>query len=773
MIRRTRIRFEFLVIMLAAAWVLFGALSEFYQIAWGTGVWLGQFALTWFIAFILFSLFCVMSWLSLAVILWRPQTFEQMLELLKVLRAKMGFLRWLIAALLLLAPVYVLQYMFWGLVLHGPYLRIFLVALLSLVVNWLFTRNDAAFIDWPALLVSLTLVTAVISIFAPLAPVTSYPFSLGWSEGNRLWDYSILFGRDLYIYPANRVIPVYLDIGRQFVGGIPFLISAVSIWQVRLWSALVDIVPYLILGWIAFRLPKQNNLLPWMLAGIWAFIFVRQGPIHPPLLICAIVVAFAWGRPLALALPLIFAAGYFAEVSRFTWLFAPALWAVMLELASARELSRNVWQRTVSVGSAGILGGFIAPFYTPALVSWIKTLGQQGGNGGGGIGDTISPFAIEPGILFGFIAAAVLLGIVFIYFVKFKHWQLNGRQRMSVVLSLLAFLIAGLIVGVKIGGAGNLLSTVDAKLSSQPLLWDRLFPNATYGPGILLGLFIAVAPLILVLIYLVKSKSWQLNVWQKASVILPLLAFLIVGLIASVKIGGGGDLHNLDMFIIGLMFAAAIAWRNGGYDWVQNVHGMPAWMRGVMIALMVFPVLRPLTQMRPLSVHKDIKLVATLADITPMDPLPNPLPDTLPSDEDTEKALKNVQKAVATAASKGEILFMDQRQLLTFGYIKDVPLVAEYDKKVLIDQALSENASYFEGFYRDLAAHRFSLIVTSPLNRQLNTDDDNFGDENNAWVKWVTKPLLCYYEPSDVLKKVDVELLVPRAGALDCKDMMP
>ena len=32
----------------------------------------------------------------------------------------------------------------------------------------------------------------------------------------------------------------------------------------------------------------------WLLAGIWAFTFVEQGPIHPPLLISAIIVAFAW-----------------------------------------------------------------------------------------------------------------------------------------------------------------------------------------------------------------------------------------------------------------------------------------------------------------------------------------------------------------------------------------------------------------------------------------------------------------------------------------------
>jgi hypothetical protein len=200
---------------------------------------------------------------------------------------------------------------------------------------------------------------------------------------------------------------------------------------------------------------------------------------------------------------------------------------------------------------------------------------------------------------------------------------------------------------------------------------------------------------------------------------------------------------------------------------------MPGWVGGMIIAMIVLPAFNPLTGMRPISVHGDTKLVATLADITPMDPLPDPLPDTLPSDADTQKALKDVQKAVATAAPNGEILFMDQRQLLTFGYIKDVPLIPEYDKKVLIDYAMGANAAYFDGFYDDLVAQRFALIVTSPLNRRLDKEDGNFGEENNAWVKWVTKPLLCYYEPLDILKKVDVELLVPRKGILDCKSEMP
>jgi hypothetical protein len=176
--------------------------------------------------------------------------------------------------------------------------------------------------------------------------------------------------------------------------------------------------------------------------------------------------------------------------------------------------------------------------------------------------------------------------------------------------------------------------------------------------------------------------------------------------------------------------------------------------------------------MRPLSVTNDPKFVATLADIT-QDPLPNPLPDTLPSDEDTQRALEKLQKAVISAMPSGEILFMDQRQLLTFGYIEGVPLVPEYDKKLLIDMAMGANAAYFETFYNDLETHRFSLIITSPVNRRLDQEEGHFGEENNAWVKWVTKPLLCYYEPLDVLKRVDVELLVPRTAVLNCESELP
>ena len=109
------------------------------------------------------------------------------------------------------------------------------------------------------------------------------------------------------------------------------------------------------------------------------------------------------------------------------------------------------------------------------------------------------------------------------------------------------------------------------------------------------------------------------------------------------------------------------------------------------------------------------------------------------------------------------MLFLDQRQLLTFGEIRDLPLVDDYEKKYLMDLALSGDAQYFQTFYQDLADHRFSLIVSEPLKLNLQGSTHQFGEENDSWVNWVSAPILCYYEPIENIKRVKVMLLVPRA----------
>ncbi len=704
-----------LLLLIATAWVLYGAGAEFYHIAWGTGTWLGQFSLKWGLAFFVFSALCIAGVVAVGYLLWKPLVPKRLFgQLLRLLRRRVGILRWLLAVVIILLPVYILQYTFWGIVLHGPYLRLLLLFFSMILPAFLFTNDENRLIDWRVLLTVSILVSGGWVFFSSLSQVTDYPFSLGWSEGNRLWDYSIMFGRRLYNYPPDKELPVYLDVGRQFLGGLPFLLPHITIWQERLWLSLQGVIPYLLLGGASFYL-NRKDLLPWVAAAIWAFVFVRQGPIHPPLLLCAIMVALAWRRPLWLAIPLVMAAGFFAVTSRFTWLFAPAMWAVMLEVGMAdgngRHLSKEVWKRTVAVGLAGVMGGYVLPFLNSMLKNWINLMNE--------------PAVLAP---------------------------------------------AGPTEGIT-------LDSIQSRLSDQPLLWYRLFPNETFAPGILIGLALAVGPLIFILIYLSRSRRWLLNGWQKLAITLPLLAFLVVGLIVSAKIGGGGDLHNLDMFIIGLMFTGAIAWRNGGRRWIEEIHLAPALPKAMTLALLIIPVYWVMMSLRPLSVNGNLVAIVTLSDIAPSyavtGVLPDPLPDTLPSKEDTYKALEDIRAEVERAAPFGEVLFMDQRQLLTFGYISPIPLVPEYDKKVLIDKAMSEDAAYFAEFYRDLANQRFSLIITNPLNETIKTDEAIFGEENNAWVKWVSSPVLCYYEPVLRLKKVKIQLLKPRQDISACLQKLP
>ncbi len=90
-----------------------------------------------------------------------------------------------------------------------------------------------------------------------------------------------------------------------------------------------------------------------------------------------------------------------------------------------------------------------------------------------------------------------------------------------------------------------------------------------------------------------------------------------------------------------------------------------------------------------------------------------------------------------------------------------------------MDEALSGNRAYFAPFYDDLSNRRFALIVSSPLRTPIKDSEYGFGEENNAWVQWVARPVLCYYEELNTLNEVKVELLVPREAASACASALP
>jgi hypothetical protein len=161
-------------------------------------------------------------------------------------------------------------------------------------------------------------------------------------------------------------------------------------------------------------------------------------------------------------------------------------------------------------------------------------------------------------------------------------------------------------------------------------------------------------------------------------------------------------------------------------------------------------------------------LIILMVFIFSIRPVTESVPLELPPQEVVEKAINKIGKEVGKINKQGEILFIDQRQLLTFGYVEGVPLVPDYEKKYLMEQAMRGNADYFELFYEDIANHRFDLIISEPLHVSYVGNDYHFGSENDAWVKWVSEPVLCYYKPIANLKEVRTELLVPRPNPRNC-----
>ncbi len=575
-------------------------------------------------------------------------------------RQRLGHGRWLLLAL-------------W--VLLFPYLTLFSpgsakVAFTS--ARWMlyltFAGGAAFFLSpseaqgpaFPPFLQGLLLVGSAFTFASAYTLVSSYPFSLSWSEGNRLWDYSLMFARHRYRYPPDQPIFAHIDPGRQFLWGLVYLLPGVGIFGVRLWSAFLFSVPYLGLTWAAFWRPRALRPAAFW-SGLWGFLFLQQGPIYTPLLLCALLVLLAEGTAsLGAGLLLMFLAGYFATLSRFTWALAPPLWLGLLRLGQGTE--PRPWRQTGLLAAAALLGA-----------------GASG----------------------------------------------NGQTLWNTGLALLHRL------GVPVPSPAPQSTALAAQ---QPLLWARLWPNPTFPLGLVLGLLVAVAPLLLLWGLWQHQGLWHLPRWALGAVGAILLVLLGMGFIASLKIGGGNNLHNFDMFLIALLLFTAALWRQGKIGlWLQR----GSWPWGERMALLL-AVGVPMLHFLSAPPHPSL-----------------PRAQWAP-------ALTALRAAVSQAREQGgEILFMDQRQLLTFGFVEGVPLVPEYEKKYLMDKAMAGDATFFARYYHDLAEHRFALIVTEPFIIHYEGGED-FASENNAWMKWVVEPTLCFYRPLATFKHPALALLVPR-----------
>lgn len=280
-------------------------------------------------------------------------------------------------------------------------------------------------------------------------------------------------------------------------------------------------------------------------------------------------------------------------------------------------------------------------------------------------------------------------------------------------------------------------SEVFASSFNSPLFWYRLFPNAAYGPGIINLLITAAFPLLVVIVWRVapRWRSWR---FLRLLALLSLLAALLAaGLVVSTKIGGGDNLHNLDAFLVMLALIGAYL-GFGGFtaDSPRMAKGRRPLPQPLVVLAFLIPLVFAVGMVRP---YPDLNFNRAWNDI------------------------QQVQMMVdRVLADGGEVLFIQQRHLITFEIIVGAPLVPEYEKVFLMEMAMSGNTAYLSKFWTDLETHRFDLIVSEPLALVTRPASDVFGEENNVWVERVAAPMAEAYRVALELPESEMALLVPR-----------
>ncbi len=311
----------------------------------------------------------------------------------------------------------------------------------------------------------------------------------------------------------------------------------------------------------------------------------------------------------------------------------------------------------------------------------------------------------------------------------------------------LRYLAPPAVYAVSGTAAGLLSQTIYAAVSGNPagefnssfssdLLWDRLFPSATYPMGILPGVILASAALAVVLYLRWRATRQQVEPIRWLGIAAVLAVFLAGGLVVSVKIGGGSNLHNMDAYLLLLLTAGSAAWaglpavENGGQARVRH-------LSSTLVALALFIPILPVIQAGS--------------------------PVVLPSNTQAQADLASLQQYLDTVdASTNEVLFITERHLIPFGSVERVRLAPEYEKVFLMEMVMAGNQPYLDKFWSDLKSHRFALIITESVSTTVQDRSHAFSEENNVWVEGVSIPLLESYEKIGVLEGSGVWIMAPR-----------
>lgn len=538
--------------------------------------------------------------------------------------------------------------------------------------------------SWPGGFAAALLILGVAyEIFIRAQDVSTYPFSLGWSEASRFYYGSLYFAQPIYGTqpPLSTLHPT-----RYFLQSLAFLVPNSPLLFSRLWQLLLWII---LTGATSITLVRRSFSLPvfaengggrgglvWLLTA-WLFLFLLRVGVyyHLEIMVIMPVLFVSAKRPWRSLAAVLFASAW-AGVSRVNWFPVPVMLAVAIYLLEEPVNHDPLWGTSDAKTQRN-------PKKLSVLVSsWLNYL--------------------------------KLLVI----------WAVVG------ILTALA----AQALYIPLSGNANNLGAFGSSFTSD-LLWQRLWPNDSFPLGVLLGILIVSGPLLIVLLY---SKLGRLHPLRRFGLLGMLTVLFVGGLVVSVKIGGGGDLHNMDAYavFVGLLAVYCIG---------NKVQGEPGQ-----------PTAAP-------TLPWPVTAIALLIPLIFLIPALSAFPQY--NEKFNNAALNQLTALTKQAAQKGPVLFINERHLLTFGQIR-APLVPEYEAVTLMEMAMSNNQPYLQQFYSDLKNHRFAAIVAGKQNVGVK-EEGAFADENNVWNARVSPYILCYYEPTAELEADEskIEFFIPRNEA--------
>jgi hypothetical protein len=281
---------------------------------------------------------------------------------------------------------------------------------------------------------------------------------------------------------------------------------------------------------------------------------------------------------------------------------------------------------------------------------------------------------------------------------------------------------------------------------SSDLLWYRLLPSTTYPLGLLPAALLVSLPMWLAIALVLRSSRRE-N-WNPVRLILigaTLLVLFLGGLVVSLKIGGGADLHNLDAYLVVLLIVFSyLVFARYSLESGEFSGRVPLpWL--LVFIIIIVPAWS--------LVRSDARFKAYDANAT-------------------KAALQSIQAKVDEVSARGgKILFITQRHLISMHILNGVTLIPEYEREDLMEMAMANNTDYLDRFKTDMQKQRFDLIVVDPLTYNLISRNRSFSEENNVWVRRVMKSILCNYRQDVTFPADEISLYVPQEGERQCPQL--